>query len=82
MRILQACLWRLEGGEVMGYYLGGEYFQTPQEMEPACDAGICYDPECSGKLDTCENCGRYIGVEKFNRFNGFCEDCHREMFSL
>ena len=66
----------------MGYYLGGEYFETDVEKQPKDDAGICYDQECSGERDTCENCGRYIGAETFDKFNGFCEDCHRELVLL
>lgn len=66
----------------MGFMCGGEYIQDSRELEPPDDAGIRYDPECSGEFDTCENCGKYIGVETFNRFNGFCEECHRKMVLL
>ena len=31
------------------------------------------------RRNTCENCGRYIGADTFDKFNGFCEKCHREL---
>ena len=62
----------------MGFMCGGEYIQDSRELEPADDAGICYDPECSGfgfEGDTCDNCGRYIGRNEYASNGGLCNTC-------
>lgn len=40
----------------MGYYLGGEYFQTEAEKQPRDDDFICYDVECAGEPEDAADC--------------------------
>lgn len=63
----------------MGYYLGGEYFETDAEKQPPDDAGICYDPECDPPQEHCDNCGAYIGEEAYEKYGGLCYHCREPL---
>ena len=61
----------------MGCYIGGEFIQDSRELEPADDAGICYDAECAGGDDEfCDNCGKYIGLFEYRQNGGLCDQCY------
>lgn len=61
----------------MGFYCGGEYIQSSDELQPPDDAGVRYDAECAGEEagEFCDNCGCYIGEEAYERNGGLCREC-------
>lgn len=63
----------------MGFMCGGEFIQDSRDLEPADDAGICYDPECDPMPEHCDNCGVYIGAEVYERYGGLCYHCREPL---